>query len=110
QQSVQIAQATYAQLGINLTIKLQDVGTFQDDANNGNFNFETGGISYRPDPDAWVYRGFHTGASNNIDAYTNPVVDDLLERARSSTDQAERVKLYRQFADAMNQDSPVIFY
>jgi len=47
--------------------------------------------------------GFNSGY------YSNPKVDDLLNRARSSTDQAERAKLYQEMQEIVQEDAPWVF-
>ncbi|MBP1848785.1 ABC transporter substrate-binding protein [Rhizobium halophytocola] len=47
--------------------------------------------------------GFNSGY------YSNPKVDDLLEKARQSTDQAERAKLYKEMQQIVKDDAPWVF-
>ena len=52
-----------------------------------------------PDPDNYLWSGYHSsqaGEWTNLGHYQNPDMDDFLERARATVDQAERKKLYRQ--------------
>lgn len=57
------------------------------------------GWSGGPDPHNFIYFMFHSdnaviGSANNNSFYMNPVVDDLLTRAATTLDQAEREALY----------------
>jgi peptide/nickel transport system substrate-binding protein len=47
--------------------------------------------------------GFNSGY------YSNPKVDELLEKARQSTDQDERAKLYKEMQDIVHEDAPWVF-
>jgi peptide/nickel transport system substrate-binding protein len=47
--------------------------------------------------------GFNSGY------YSNPKVDELLEKARQSTDQDERAKLYKEMQDIVHDDAPWVF-
>jgi len=47
--------------------------------------------------------GFNSGY------YSNREVDELLERARTSTDQAERARLYKQMQAIVHEDAPWVF-
>ncbi|MCO6186626.1 ABC transporter substrate-binding protein [Rhizobium sp. L1K21] len=47
--------------------------------------------------------GFNSGY------YSNPKVDELLEKARQSTDQAERAKLYKEMQQIVHDDAPWVF-
>jgi peptide/nickel transport system substrate-binding protein len=54
--------------------------------------------------DAWPKKGgFNSGY------YSNPEVDKLLEKARTSTDQAERAKLYKKMQQIVHDDAPWAF-
>jgi len=65
-----------------------------------------------PDPDNYLWSGYHSsqaGAWTNPGHYQNPQMDDLLERARATVDQAERKKLYRQAQQLALDDAVNIF-
>ncbi|HAI28889.1 MAG TPA: ABC transporter substrate-binding protein, partial [Thalassospira sp.] len=66
------------------------------------------------DPDTLPYLALRTDAwpdkgGFNSGYYSNPEVDKLLEAARSSTDQAERAKLYREMQEIVYDDAPWAF-
>jgi peptide/nickel transport system substrate-binding protein len=68
------------------------------------FYNEEGGI---PDPDV-AYEYWHTGGSQNYAHYSNADVDQWLEQARSTTDQAVRKDLYFKFQEQLNSDLPTV--
>jgi len=52
-----------------------------------------------PDPDNYLWTGYHSsqaGMWSNPGHYKNPLMDSLLEQARSTVDPQERARLYRQ--------------
>lgn len=54
--------------------------------------------------EAWPEQGgFNSGY------YSNPEVDELLQKARTSTDQAERAALYKQMQEIVYEDAPWLF-
>ncbi len=54
--------------------------------------------------EAWPDKGgFNSGY------YSNETVDELLSKARRSTDQAERAELYRQMQEIVHEDAPWVF-
>ncbi len=54
--------------------------------------------------EAWPDKGgFNSGY------YSNPKVDELLNNARKSTDQAERAKLYQEMQTIVQEDAPWVF-
>lgn len=69
------------------------------------FAWDTG-----PDPDP--YGAWHTsqitGAGRNFAGFHDPTTDALLEQARSTLDQVERVELYRQFEARFLTQAPSV--
>lgn len=66
------------------------------------------------DPDTVPYLTLRSDAMPdkggfNSGYYSNPEVDDLLEKARMSTDQVERGKLYAQVQEIVHDDAPWLF-
>jgi peptide/nickel transport system substrate-binding protein len=66
------------------------------------------------DPDTVPYLTLRSDAlpdkgGFNSGYYSNPKVDELLEKARSSTDQAERGKLYGEVQSIVHDDAPWLF-
>lgn len=61
-----------------------------------------------PDPDNFLFKLFHSQSPRNFFAYKNPVVDDLLMRARGEADMTRRVDLYRRAEQLVLDDAPVI--
>jgi peptide/nickel transport system substrate-binding protein len=62
-----------------------------------------------PDPDKNVYQFFHSKGSINLVQFNNPEMDRLLEAGRATTDQAERLKIYRQVNNLLAQQLPYLF-
>lgn len=66
------------------------------------------------DPDTVPYLTLRSDAlpdkgGFNSGYYSNPKVDELLEKARSSTDQTERGKLYGEVQNIVHDDAPWLF-
>lgn len=66
------------------------------------------------DPDTLPFLALRTAAwpdqgGFNSGYYSNPEVDELLEAARQSTDQAERADLYKQMQQIVVEDAPWLF-
>ena len=66
------------------------------------------------DPDTLPYLALRTAAfpdqgGFNSGYYSNPKVDELLDKARTSTDQAERADLYKQMQEIVHEDAPWVF-
>jgi peptide/nickel transport system substrate-binding protein len=51
----------------------------------------------------------HSEGGNNYFLYSNPVVDELLERGRTVTDLDERIEIYQEaFRIIMTEDVPLV--
>jgi oligopeptide transport system substrate-binding protein len=61
-----------------------------------------------PDPDNFLFKLFHSRSPRNFFGYVNPLVDELLERARRETDPMRRMDLHRQAEQLIVADAPVI--
>ena len=65
--------------------------------------------TYYADPHNWIGEMFHSsgaGTFKNAHHYKNPKVDDLLDKAVQSTDQAERTKFYEEAVRIVVDDAP----
>ena len=76
----------------------------------GNFQIVPFGWSGRIDPDGNIYNNFHTGGGLNYGKYSNPQADDLMEKARAASDQAQRKDLYQQAQKLIVEDAAHAFY
>jgi peptide/nickel transport system substrate-binding protein/oligopeptide transport system substrate-binding protein len=61
-----------------------------------------------PEPDNFLYKLFHSRSPRNYTGYANPVVDDLLQRARTEREDLRRVELYRRAEQVVLDDAVVI--
>jgi len=65
-----------------------------------------------PDPQNFLDILFHSGTKDNIDEYSNPEVDALLEKAGVEQDPATRISLYQQAEQILVNDAaclPICF-
>lgn len=61
------------------------------------------------DPDDHTYKVFGTDKGSNYNSYSNTKIDELLEKARSTEDDKERLKYYKEFQEEMTNDMPYTF-
>jgi ABC-type transport system substrate-binding protein len=101
-------QAQLAEVGIRITLDLQESGTFIDNANAGKLPFYLlgWGADY---PDATNFLDFHfgEGASPQFGAGFDDI-HSVLSEAASLADQDARNELYSQAADLIKQHAPMI--
>ena len=105
-QELQIIQAQLKEVGVDMKIELLEFGKLLADFTNQNFAALLLGWSGRPDPDGNAHVFLHSKGSQNNGRYQNPKMDDLLDRARSESDQAKRKALYAQVTRLAADDAP----
>jgi ABC-type transport system substrate-binding protein len=59
------------------------------------------------DADAALYLPYRTGAFMNYN-YSNPRVDELIDAARSTFDEAERIEMYKEVQETIMADAPFL--
>ena len=109
-------QADLAAVGFDVEIKTFEWNAFLGEVNPGlEGKADMAEMAWMTnDPDTLPYLALRTGAwpdkgGFNSGYYSNPKVDDLLEDARSSTDQAERARLYKEMQTIVQDDAPWVF-
>jgi peptide/nickel transport system substrate-binding protein len=112
--NVQEAEAMKAQLaeaGITMEVTLVDSARLAADQNARNFDMTSYQWSGRPDPDGNTFQFFKTqpGSGVNFAGYSNPKVDEILDKTREVSDQGERKKLYSELVKILQEDMPWIF-
>lgn len=104
-----------SQLNINVTVTGMEwanaVALFGDPETSPALFPIYSGSDY-PDPDNYLWQSFHSssaGTWTGADHYNNPEVDQLLEQARSTTDDEERIALYDQIQDIVIDEAVEIY-
>jgi peptide/nickel transport system substrate-binding protein len=62
------------------------------------------------DPEPDLYDAFHTGATRNFGAYSNPEMDTALEKGRATLDERARADAYKTMQRLLARDVPTLFY
>ncbi|HLB26920.1 MAG TPA: peptide ABC transporter substrate-binding protein [Dehalococcoidia bacterium] len=92
-------------LGVTVEVDQEEFGLFLQDLDDGNFKmFDLGWVADYVDPQNFLDIKFHSASANNETKYSNPEVDDLLERARTEQE-AARLDLYRQAEEKIVEDA-----
>jgi peptide/nickel transport system substrate-binding protein len=107
-----VLQETWKKIGVDAKVEQVEWGTYvKRSGKAGGFEYEIGAtaFTFRPDPDGYVYSYYKTGAENN-NGYSDPEMDDLLEKARTTMDQAKRKELYLQIQKKVEEDVPWMFW
>lgn len=99
-----------AQGGFDMNIVQLDFPTALAKQNAKDYTCFQIGWSGRPDPDANYYQFIYSKGSNNVYNYGNPKVDDLLDKARASYDQAQRKQFYTDSIKVVNDEGGIGAY
>jgi len=105
----QIVQDNLKKVGIEMDIALLEVGAWIEKRKAGQFDGSEALWSGRPDPDGNTFSHLTTGGANNWGKYSNPKLDELLQQARSSPNQADRKRFYGEAVRILIEDSPLVF-
>jgi len=108
-----LVQADLQAVGLNIKIKQMAWPTFISDVTSGQDQMAMAGWTpdyADPDDNLWYFAdSAMKGPGFNLAYYDNPQVDKLLLQGRTSTDPAERTKIYNQIQEIMAADEPYIF-
>ncbi|MCA1287492.1 ABC transporter substrate-binding protein [Salipiger bermudensis] len=109
-------QADLNAVGLDTTIETYEWNTFLGQVNPGlEGKADMAEMAWMTnDPDTLPFLALRTEAwpdkgGFNSGYYSNPEVDELLEKARVATDQDERAVLYRQMQEIVQEDAPWVF-
>ena len=93
-----VIQSYWAEIGVTLSLAVEDTGVWQSDWADG--NLEVTALGWFPlyaDGDNHLYTYFYSeNAKKKSSFYNNPKVDELLSSARVSQDKDERASLYKE--------------
>jgi peptide/nickel transport system substrate-binding protein len=108
QQINQLVQEQLAAIGIALKLEPVAQSEWYDRLVKRATNMSPNRWTQRPDPDGLLYILFHSKGFANTTGYNNPRVDNLLEQARNTYDQAARRKLYDELQEILVKDIPML--
>jgi len=105
----EVIQSMAAEAGFAVQPVVMDFGTTLAASQKGDYAAFYIGWSGLLDADSNIWSFLHTGGALNTAQYSNPKVDDLLDRARETTDIAARRALYAEMWAQEGQDLPIIY-
>jgi peptide/nickel transport system substrate-binding protein len=109
QRVVQVIQAMAAEAGMKIDIVSKEFATQLSEQTAGNYQASQIGWSGRVDPDGNIHPFMTCAGGINDSKYCNPAVDDLLNKARTSTDTAARKADYDAALAILAEDMPIIY-
>jgi peptide/nickel transport system substrate-binding protein/oligopeptide transport system substrate-binding protein len=112
QQVAEAVQADFKRIGIPVTLFTLDMSALLDATNKGDPDlFRLSWLADFPDADNFLFI-FHSrmqGSSGNRAHYSNPRVDDLLDRSRREADPEKRLAILREAERIIVSDAPWVF-
>ncbi|MCZ4365922.1 ABC transporter substrate-binding protein [Sulfitobacter dubius] len=108
-QLMQVVQSMAAEAGINISITSKEFATLLADQSAGDYQASQIGWSGRVDPDGNIHQFMTTEGGINDSKYSNPEVDELLDKARKSNDQDVRRESYTAARAILNEEMPIVY-
>ncbi|GAB3057272.1 glutathione ABC transporter substrate-binding protein [Virgibacillus ainsalahensis] len=110
--TAEVAQAQLSEIGIELNIETLETGTYLETTANGEMDMFVGSWgTVTLDADYGLYPMFHSsnaGAPGNRSFFANDEVDDLLEQARKTVNEEERLELYKKAQQLIVDEAPIV--
>lgn len=105
----EVIQSMVKKAGFELKVRPTEFTAALEETDAGNYETFQIGWSGRVDPDQNIHSFQHSEGSLNITGVDDPQVDSLLEEARVLQDRDERIDLYNQAIDRMNDIRGIIY-
>jgi peptide/nickel transport system substrate-binding protein len=106
----EVIQGMAREAGFNITLRPAEFASALTDDDNGKLQAFAIGWSGRLDPDGNIHQ-FHTcGGSLNTTLACDEAIDALLNRARETSDQGQRAKLYREAIEKITTGRRNVIY
>jgi len=109
QKLAQVVQAMAKEAGFDVKIESTEFSTSLNMADKGDFEAYVLAWSGRADPDGNIFSFEACRQPLNYAGYCKPEVDELLTKARTTLDSAERKKIYADAAAILLRDRPDIY-
>ena len=109
QRIAQVVQAMAKEAGFDVKIQSTEFATSLNMADKGDFEAYVLAWSGRADPDGNIFSFAACKQPLDYSGYCKPEVDELLTKARTTLDTAERKKIYEQVAAILLKDRPDIY-
>lgn len=112
EKTVVIIQRRLKEIGIDVSVRTMEwASLITRYIKTGDFDAVVMGWGLGLDPDQ--YNIWHSSQQQpgqfNFIGYQNPIVDDLLTQGRQTFDPDQRMRLYHAFAEALYEDSPIVY-
>src|SRR5690606_38973468 len=106
-QTIEFLQAMFSQAGVDAKTQITDWPSFSTNyVQKSQHQIALLGWLNIVDPDRLLFSQLTTGGPTNWGGYSNPEVDELLQKGRSSLSQEERAEAYQAAAKILAEEVP----
>ncbi|WP_158744189.1 ABC transporter substrate-binding protein [Acidisphaera sp. L21] len=109
QQIDEVIQSMAQEAGFDVKLQSLEFASSLQAGYRGDFNAYNIAWSGRIDPDGNLWPFLHTTGTFNYGHYDSKAMDDLLDQARLTPDQAARKAIYRKVVELERKDLPLIY-
>ncbi|GAF67152.1 ABC transporter substrate-binding protein [Bacillus sp. TS-2] len=106
-------QEQLKQIGVNVEVEVVEWGAYLENTAAGQHDmFILGWTTVTGDADYGMYALFHSsqqGEPGNRSFIANDELDEVLDQARRSTDEAERLDLYSRAQEILEEEAPMLY-
>ena len=98
-------------LGVTIEPVQLEPFTYYDELYTGNMGhfFTSGWCADYPDPQSFLEVLYHTDSDQNPSRFSDPGIDELLDRARVEQDVSRRLAMYQEAEQRIVEAAPVVF-
>lgn len=108
QQLAELMKDQISGAGFDMQIQPIEFATLVANGNKGDYQAGALGWSGSVDPDGDTYPLFYTKAGFNLAHYSNPSLDQLLDKGRQTVDAQARIGIYQQIDKLLADDLPFV--
>jgi len=105
----QVIQSMAKDAGFNVQLQPTEFTTALDKGDAGDYDVFQVGWSGRIDPDGNTQQFVGKTGSQNDAGYSNPQLDALLDKGRTTLDQGQRTQIYKQVSQMLLTENPLIY-
>jgi peptide/nickel transport system substrate-binding protein len=106
--TAQVLQSQWKKVGIDLQVEQMEWAAVLKAQQDGTFDLNLTFNTNRPDPDTYVSVA-HSKFAQNYGKYTNPKMDELIEKGRATTDLATRKQIYDEIQRLFATEVPNLY-
>ncbi len=105
-----LLQQSLKKVGVDMNVRPLEWALFGEKLNSHDFDAVTLGWSLGLEQDPYqLWHSSQTERGSNFISYSNPEIDDIIEKARLEFDEAKRQALYHRFNEIIHEDQPYTF-